>query len=163
MVKYYKLSSLLCFLVLSCRYSYGLSAQEKEQFRGKIEIPLLGVRHLNHGKLIVILYKEVDRVEMQIDEAFMFMKVVPKSESMSIIFENISYGEYALGVFHDLNDNGKLETNFIGFPQEDIGVSGNAKGGPFGGPKWEETKFQLNQENLILEQVQIFYFAQDDL
>jgi len=45
-----------------------------------------------------------------------------------VVFEDVPEGIYAVSVFHDENNNQKLDTNFMGIPKEDIGCSNNAKG-----------------------------------
>ncbi len=52
-------------------------------------------------------------------------------------------GEYAIRVMHDVNNNGEMDSNFVGMPTEPWAMSNNAKGN-FGPPKWEEAKFELN-------------------
>ncbi len=51
-------------------------------------------------------------------------------------------GEYAIRVMHDVNNNGEMDSNFVGMPTEPWAMSNNAKGN-FGPPKWEEAKFEL--------------------
>lgn len=69
----------------------------------------------------------------------------------TITFKNVPVGTYAVSVFHDENDNGKLDTNSFGIPNEDYGCSNNAKGF-MGPPKWENAKFELKDgnQNLII-------------
>jgi len=52
-------------------------------------------------------------------------------------------GEYAIRVMHDVNNNGEMDSNFVGMPTEPWAMSNNAKGN-FGPPKWEEAKFELS-------------------
>lgn len=51
-------------------------------------------------------------------------------------------GEYAIRVMHDINNNGEMDSNFVGMPTEPWAMSNNAKGN-FGPPRWEEAKFEL--------------------
>ena len=51
-------------------------------------------------------------------------------------------GEYALSVFQDINDNGKLESNFIGIPKEPAGLSNNLRP-RFGPPKYQDAAFSV--------------------
>jgi uncharacterized protein (DUF2141 family) len=59
-------------------------------------------------------------------------------ETMIISFENLPTGEYALSVIHDENENGELDSNFMGIPKEGFGFGNNALG-RFGPPDFEET------------------------
>ncbi|MDY2588115.1 DUF2141 domain-containing protein [Winogradskyella aquimaris] len=66
-----------------------------------------------------------------------------------VTFEGLPKGTYAVSTFHDENDNGKLDTNFIGIPKEDYGCSNGAKGIIMGPPKWKDAKFELQTDQTI--------------
>ena len=51
-------------------------------------------------------------------------------------------GTYAVILLNDENNNGKCDTNILGIPTEGVGASNGASGGPFGGPKWDDAKFE---------------------
>lgn len=51
-------------------------------------------------------------------------------------------GEYALSVFHDENDNRRLDKNPLGIPAEPYGFSNDARGA-FGPPDWNAARFEL--------------------
>jgi uncharacterized protein (DUF2141 family) len=57
-------------------------------------------------------------------------------------------GAYALSVFYDTDNDGELDTNFIGMPKEPIALSNNAMA-KFGPPKFEDAVFTLGAEPLI--------------
>jgi uncharacterized protein (DUF2141 family) len=48
--------------------------------------------------------------------------------TQSVVFTNLKPGRYAVIVFHDENDNGKLDENAWGVPTEGYGFSNNAEG-----------------------------------
>lgn len=56
-------------------------------------------------------------------------------------------GEYAISVHHDDNDNGKMDTNFIGIPKEPTGLSNGAVP-KFGPPKYKDAAFRVDGEDL---------------
>jgi len=56
------------------------------------------------------------------------------------VFRNIPPGTYGISAFHDANNNGKIDTNFLGMPTEDYCASRNARG-VFGPPSFEDAKF----------------------
>jgi len=64
-------------------------------------------------------------------------------------FTNLAIGTYAVYVFHDEDNNKKLNSNFIGMPKEGVGVSNNAKG-HFGPPKYNDAKFNFNKSELTI-------------
>jgi uncharacterized protein (DUF2141 family) len=75
----------------------------------------------------------------------------PKDQSVSIAktngvisggrsscdFASVPVGTYAISVYHDENDNGRLDA---GIPKEGVGASNDAKA-HFGPPKFKDAKF----------------------
>ncbi|MCP4752880.1 MAG: DUF2141 domain-containing protein [Proteobacteria bacterium] len=59
-------------------------------------------------------------------------------------------GRYAAAVFHDENDNKKMDQNFFKIPKEGYGFSNNAKGS-FGPPKYEDAAFSVGEEDMAVE------------
>ena len=55
-------------------------------------------------------------------------------------------GAYAFQVYHDMDGNGKMKTNFIGIPKEPTGVSNGAKG-RFGPPKFKDAAVDIADES----------------
>lgn len=72
-------------------------------------------------------------------------KIVPISQtgSMKLSLGNFPPGKYAVSCFQDLNNNGKLDTNWAGIPTEPYGFSNNARP-KFRAPQWAEAAFDLN-------------------
>ncbi len=61
-------------------------------------------------------------------------------------------GEYALSVFQDVNDDGKLARNFIGIPKEPAGLSNNLRP-RFGPPKYKDAKFNLTVGTMVEQKI----------
>ena len=57
-------------------------------------------------------------------------------------FKNIKKGIYAISVFHDANDNKKMDTKIFGIPKEPTGISNKATGF-MGPPKFKKAKFMV--------------------
>ena len=96
----------------------------------------------NNGKMYFALYNnESDFLEERYRGA---VELITLNKSTTV-FKNIPSGTYAVSVFHDRNDNGKIDTNFIGVPKEDYGCSNDANGF-MGPPKWKNAKFTLNKD-----------------
>jgi uncharacterized protein (DUF2141 family) len=64
--------------------------------------------------------------------------------TQSVVFTNLNPGRYAVIVFHDENDNGKLDKNFWGVPLEGYGFSNNAQGS-LGPPDFKEVAITLDE------------------
>jgi uncharacterized protein (DUF2141 family) len=78
-------------------------------------------------------------------------KVLPIIENQVIVeFDSLKYGEYAVRVFHDKNENEEIDTNVLGIPTEDYGYSNNASAW-FGPPSWEKAKFLFDEKELLIE------------
>ncbi len=54
-------------------------------------------------------------------------------------------GIYAVGIYHDRNDNWKFDKNFLGIPKESFGLSNNPKYG-LSRPKMEDAVFDVPAE-----------------
>ncbi len=62
------------------------------------------------------------------------------------LFEALACGDYVVAVYHDLNDNEELDTNFLGIPTEPYAFSNNPKL-LFRGPRYEDAVFTFCREN----------------
>lgn len=62
-------------------------------------------------------------------------------------FEEIPEGRYAIGVIHDENMNGLLDTNMFGVPMEGYGFSNDAHG-TLGPPGFDAASFAYDGQNL---------------
>ncbi len=59
-----------------------------------------------------------------------------------ISFEGLKPGTYGAMVFQDLNMDGKMNFNAVGFPLEPYGFSNNSRG-MFGPPSWSKAAFRF--------------------
>ena len=69
------------------------------------------------------------------------------TNTFSITLHGLPHGNYAVKLFHDANDNGKMDTNLVGLPQEGYGFSNN--GGSFGPASYSEAKVEVKDNVLI--------------
>jgi uncharacterized protein (DUF2141 family) len=76
-------------------------------------------------------------------------KEISSTDDIIISVENLPAGSYAISLFHDLNDNLDLDTNFIGYPKEPFGFS--APMGLTGPPKFEDAKVEVTVGKSSLE------------
>ena len=98
------------------------------------------------GKLFVALYNsEEDFLKNEMKG----LVVEISNGKASASFDNLEKGIYAISSFYDKNDNGKMDTNFIGIPKEPVALSNNAKG-KFGPPKYRDAKFNISKSKTQL-------------
>ena len=77
------------------------------------------------------------------EKAFRVATVSIESTTVKTVFRDLTPGVYAAAVFHDENDNGKLDMRYFPFPKprEGAGVSNNHR--RLGKPRWSDATFTL--------------------
>ena len=102
--------------------------------------------NINEGHLMVALFSGSESYKQNKAGWSSMLKVNGEYEVLS--FKDLPNGEYALKLFHDENDNKRLDLNMLGIPKENYGFSNNV--GRFGQPSYEEARF-LVKENTNIE------------
>lgn len=72
---------------------------------------------------------------------------IEKNETQ-VIFKNLKSGKYAVRLYHDENNNKKMDTGFLGMPRESWGCSNDVKP-HFAAPKFEDMIFTLEKDQII--------------
>lgn len=99
----------------------------------------------NEGKVHIGLFdSEADFLKVRVQGLIGSIE----NKVCSVTLKDVTAGVYAISIYHDENDNDKLDTNFMGIPKEDTGCSNNAPA-RFGPPKWEDAKFEVKNETII--------------
>ncbi len=76
-------------------------------------------------------------------------------KDFTYVFTDINPGTYAVKVYHDLDKNGKLNTNWVGMPKEPFGFSNDAKG-KMGPPSFEDAAFEVKGDmNIVINLKQL--------
>ncbi|MDZ4692473.1 DUF2141 domain-containing protein [Terricaulis sp.] len=70
-------------------------------------------------------------------------RVVVDGATEEARFEGLAPGQYAVRLFHDVNGDGRFNTNPFGIPTEPFAFSNNARG-TFGPASWSQAAFALN-------------------
>ena len=128
--------SLLLFILL-----FFYSASEMYAQTGIIEVKINGIRD-DKGKISIGLFKKGNKFP---EEGSRYMGIIIdiKGKNVTGIFSNVPNGTYAVAIFHDENNNRKLDKNIFGIPKEGYGFSNNATG-TFGPPTFDQAKFNIN-------------------
>jgi uncharacterized protein (DUF2141 family) len=74
-------------------------------------------------------------------------KAIISGGKVVVTYSGLKDGTYAVAAIHDENGNGKLDTNFIGIPDEGIGISNNPR--LMGKPGFDEAKFGVKGNTAI--------------
>ncbi len=98
------------------------------------------------GTLFTRIWREGDYKNS--NEAFKVFKTEVDSTEVILNVQDLPSGEYGISMFHDVNNNHKLDKSWLGKPKEPIGFSNNAKP-KFGPPDFKEMKFMFQKNESI--------------
>ena len=102
------------------------------------------------GHAIINLFCEGQDV-MQMDSACHRTKSVIENVQANFTFAKLPFGTYAISVFHDVNDNGKLDHK-MGIPSEALGFSNGFHLSVFSGfPNFGKLKFVFLEEGKVID------------
>lgn len=93
-----------------------------------------------------VLVSAFDKNEAWLKRAVQTANVPAQAGKVIVTFTNLAEGDYALSAVHDINANGKLDTNLLGIPSEPYGFSNNAMG-RFGPPAFEAASVKVGADN----------------
>lgn len=94
--------------------------------KGALEIRISNAKS-DRGKIRVLLFSSETGFPDQPEKALKSNTLDPKDKSCDLIFEDLPLGRYAISVIHDEDNDGKMTTNFFGYPSERFGFSNNPK------------------------------------
>lgn len=134
----------LLFIILSF-----LSAAVMAQ--SKIEVKVTNIREPKGNILIALFNNEGDFLE----KAVQSKTIKADGKTVTILFENLAAGDYAVSVIHDENGNGELDKNFMGIPREGFAFGNNSMG-TFGPPAFEKAKVTLDGKP-VFQEVELKY------
>lgn len=132
------LFKIICLVVINIGFSF---AQTDKTVDVTVNISNL---NSNNGKVFVGLYKTK---ESFLNKGYKYLSTEIKHNTSTVTFKDVPNGVYAISMYHDENDNDKMDSNFLGIPKEDYGCSNNAKGF-MGPPKWEDAKFVVANKSI---------------
>lgn len=112
-----------------------------------LEIQVSNIKY-DKGSIMVAIYDDPDEF-LKDGAVFTTTYAVSVSGSVLIPVDGLRPGKYAVSVFHDVNSNHKLDTNFLGIPSEPIGFSNNARG-KMGPPRFEDAVCTITGGSQIL-------------
>ncbi len=102
----------------------------------------------NDGIVQVCVFNKADAFPDKRNLAVKCVDARATKGSMKIQVDGLAPGSYAFAVHHDKNNDGKVNTNFVGIPKEPMGASSGAKG-KMGPPKYADAVITLTKEVVI--------------
>lgn len=125
-------STLTAISLVAASLSYATNEE-----KGQVTILVEGINQAQ-GQAIFVL---MDSESSHWGNTPIYNKTIkPINNLSSSVSLELPAGEYSAVVYHDMNTNGKLDTNFFGKPKEPYGFSNNARNS-FGIPSFEESRF----------------------
>lgn len=82
--------------------------------------------HSAKGHVLVALFSRSEGFPDG-DYSIAHTKIKAKLGFSTVVFDNLPPGRYAVGCYHDENDNGKLDTSWIGYPVEGYALSNDIR------------------------------------
>lgn len=107
-----------------------LSASTPLHQQASLQIEILNIQK-SSGKIVVEIYN--DKAGW-LKNSFRRLTLPTDADFKKVSF-SVPPGKYAISIYQDRNENGKLDQNFLGIPKEPIGFGNNYK--PFGKPSFE--------------------------
>ena len=124
-------------------YAFGQQVSVRD---GTIIVTIVGLRS-NDGYVKIALYNSKDGFPDKSEKALKKQKYRIENRISCAQFTELPYGEYAIGVYHDENENNELDKGMFGIPKEGYGASNDAKGF-MGPPTFNDAKFSLQRDTL---------------
>lgn len=95
------------------------------QGTGKLKIEIIEIRN-RKGKVLVNLFDKAKGFPTNFQFALRTAELeIPESKKVFVEFDNLPYGDYAVSVLHDENNNKKMDYTLIGLPKEGYCFSNN--------------------------------------
>jgi uncharacterized protein (DUF2141 family) len=109
----------------------------------------------NEGKVGLTLFNAAEgfpsKPEMAIDKKYVDISNLTATAA----FEKVKPGKYAIAVYHDEDEDGEIETNWIGIPKEGTGSSNNPKS-RMGPPRYEDCEFDTRETRQLTIRMKYF-------
>lgn len=101
------------------------------------------------GFVQVSIYNKKKRF-LKNNGALQTKRVQVSDKAIKVVFDNLPFGDYAITSYHDLNENKKVDKNFIGMPKEPVAVS-TIKKKRYKKPRFNKVKMNFAQPEMLVE------------
>lgn len=127
----------------------GVVCSSQLNAQNTLKVTITGVKKTTGTVLVSLFDSPATFMKKSLDNK----NVAVKGDTVEVIFNDLPAGEYAVTLFHDENDNGKMDTGQYGIPIEAYGFSNNAKA-TYGPPRYDACKFEVKEDTSIAIQLQ---------
>lgn len=105
------------------------------------------------GAVEVALFDQASAFPKKPERALAKARTAIRGGTATLEFRDLPPGTYAVAAYHDVNDNGRMDANFLGIPREPTGASNDAKG-RMGPPSFKDAQFTVRADTAITITVQ---------
>jgi uncharacterized protein (DUF2141 family) len=131
---------------------FALSSLVVAATASTLTVKVSGVRS-DTGQVVCALFATADGFPMKTGNAL--LQWVPADRAgVTCRFDGLKAGTYAIAVTHDLNGNHRTDTDFLGRPTEDWGVSRGARP-RLRAPRFDEAAFTVGDDDQLQIDVQV--------
>jgi uncharacterized protein (DUF2141 family) len=131
----------LVLLLMLLNLAVFTAFRPSQEAGGKLLVTVEGLRS-NKGVVRITLFDQAEGFPQDSGKARKVVTATPKGNAAHIAFEQLPAGRYAVAILHDENENGKMDTNMVGYPKEGWGASTDNLP-TFRAPRFEEAAFAL--------------------
>jgi len=117
------------------------------QKTANITVNVLNIETAN-SKLYIGLYNSEKAFKLRLG-ALDSVIAIPNSISFNTVIQDIPYGNYAIAVFQDINNNNKLDTKKFKIPTEPVGISNYNVSKISVPPTFKKASFYLSSDTII--------------
>ena len=108
------------------------------------------------GHVICGIFRSSEGFPKETQRTFKLLSQPANPAGVQCDFLDLPAGTYAISVFHDENDDGVLNTNFLGMPREGYGVSNNHTYAAHA-PSFEESHFTVDAQGTTELRIRLKY------
>lgn len=126
------------FILLSTAFLSSLGPMPT----GVLELEINNIKEY-HGTVWIGVYRSESSF-LNKEEAILYSVKNPSASNKSIVINNLHYGDYAIALFQDLNNNGTMDFDWLGIPSEPYAFS-KPLHSKWRAPVFKEVKVSLYQ------------------
>ena len=129
-------------ILAACAVFWLLLADQAQA--AKLIVSIQGTRNTD-GYLFVALFSKPDGFPDG-NYSLRHLKLKAAAETLTVVFDDLAPGSYAVGAYHDENNNGRLDTDLVGYPKEGYALSNGVRA-VFSRPRFIDAAFAVTGEH----------------
>ena len=118
--------------------------------QNELSIRIEGIKEVK-GKMYIAVHNQESSFPGG-EERFREAVAEVADRAVSWKFDDLPAAKYAISIFHDVNNNGKMDTNWVGIPKEPYGFSTNPRI-VLRAPRFEECSFAVEDAKSVTIQL----------